>query len=162
MRRNFFLGIGLIIALLGCSRETLVPGISFTSGSTCKQFGLKSTEATPRNYDCIQYAYNDSNALSIKHINAGFNCCPGQFMVDLTVSGDTLIITEREESSLCDCNCLYDLEYKLTGIGERTWWIRVIEPYYNSNDAEAIVFEADLKHDPARTVCFERTGYPWK
>jgi hypothetical protein len=38
----------------------------------------------------------------------------------------------------------------------------VVEPYVNPVDQEEILFEADLKHAPGRTVCFERTGYPWK
>jgi hypothetical protein len=38
----------------------------------------------------------------------------------------------------------------------------VVEPYVNPADQEEILFKADLRRNPERTVCFERSRYPWK
>jgi len=150
----------LILVLLGCNREVLQPGITLDASSDCKSI-LKSGMGIPGNQDCIQYSFQD-NRLVIKHINAGFNCCPEGFKVSLAVKGDTLIITEEENSSLCDCNCLFDLDYTLTDIDKDSWWIRVVEPYVQGQGQDLILFEANLRKDTSGLVCFERTTYPWR
>ncbi|MFH0762004.1 MAG: hypothetical protein V2A67_10930 [Bacteroidota bacterium] len=152
--------IVMILLLWGCDRETLQPAIQLDNATDCKGPELKSIQGITTTQDCIQYEYQD-NILTIKHVNAGFNCCPQGFNVNLAVSGDTLIISETENSSMCDCCCLFDLDYTLTDIGNRTWWIRVNEPYVQGPDEEKILFQVNLKLNPSGEKCFERSGYPW-
>jgi hypothetical protein len=150
----------LIALLAACNKESGDPGLVFDQSNGCKQFELKSSGDEGPNLDCLYYSYAD-NILNIKHVNAGFNCCPEGFTVILKVSGDTLIIVEREHSNLCDCNCLFDLEYTLTGIAKGKWWIKVDEEYVHG-EMEPMLFMADLKKEPEGKWCVERTRYPWR
>ena len=133
------LSVSILLVLFlisACGRDPLGdPEISLTDFTACK-------------------------GIVLKHTNAGFNCCPEGFGIDLTVSGDTLIIAERENSSLCDCNCLYDLHYVLTGISRSVWWIRVVEPYVRPGQGP-LLFQVDLKKQSAGEFCTTRNGYPW-
>ncbi len=51
--------------------------------------------------------------LAIKHINAVFNCCPGELFVTSKVRNDTIFINETEKEAGCKCICPYDLNYKV-------------------------------------------------
>lgn len=153
--------IGIFLFAAGCDHEPIVnPAIDLVSFTKCKNRGLKSAADHSTNQDCIQYTWVKGDTLKIKHVNAGFNCCPEGFRTELKVSGDTLIITEFENSSLCDCNCLYDLDYNLTGISKGIWWIKVVEPYVQI-DAEKFSFRVDLSNTDAKEYCITRTGFPW-
>ena len=153
-----FLGAALLLA--ACNKEALKPDLQSLNASDCKDFALKSADSISKTQDCLDYAWND-NVLTISRVNAAFNCCPERISADLIVAGDTLIITEREKSSLCDCNCLYDLDYSITGVRKDKWIIQVVEPYVQSPDQEMIVFEVDFAKVKEGRVCVERTGYPW-
>ncbi len=160
MKIRNLLVIGLLLASSGCNKEILDPTIKLDAATDCKQFLLDSSPNSTPVMDCIEYSYGD-NTLVIRHVNAAFNCCPEELYVDLNISGDTLIIVEREKSSLCDCDCLYDLDYTLDHISKGTWWIRVKEPYLREADQE-ILFEVDLRREPEGNWCAERTKYPWR
>lgn len=152
---------GVVILMAACNKEVLKPDLRSLNASDCKDFTLKSADSISKTQDCLTYAWND-NVLTISRINAAFNCCPEKISADLKVAGDTLIIIEREKSSLCDCNCLYDLDYSITGVRKDKWIIQVVEPYVQSPDQELIVFEADFAKVKEGRVCVERTGYPWR
>jgi hypothetical protein len=132
------------------------------SNSGCKGKALKDSEGHAGDQDCIQYSWVEGDTLHIKHVNAAFNCCPGNIMTDLKVSGDTLILTESESSNLCDCNCLFDLDFIITGVPKGTWWIRVGEPYIQQSEQPKILFKVELKQEPLSEFCITRTGYPWR
>ncbi|MFO7617554.1 MAG: hypothetical protein R6V75_09905 [Bacteroidales bacterium] len=154
---TLFLLIGLLPA---CNKESAEPALLFDKSHGCKQFDLKSTGEDGHGQDCLYYTYSDKE-LKIKHVNAGFNCCPEGFVVNLKVSGDTLVIIERENSNLCDCNCLFDLEYTLTGISKDKWWVLVDEEYVHG-EMEPMLFQVDLRKEPEGKWCVERTRYPWR
>lgn len=153
----------ILLFLLGllsaCHKESADPALLFGQNSGCKDFSLKTELSDGPTSDCLYYSYFD-NTLIIKHVNVGFNCCPEGFKVELQVLGDTLVIRERENSNVCDCSCLFDLEYSLTDVEKKTWWIRVDEEYVGE-DMEPMFFEIDLKNDPEGKWCVERTHYPW-
>jgi hypothetical protein len=145
-----------------CDREESVPAeIELTGSSACKSHGLKSFSDHSSDQDCIQYLWVSGDTLKVKHVNAGFNCCPQGFAVKLAVAGDTLVITESENSSLCDCSCLFDLNYNLTGISKGNWWIRIVEPYVQDQLDNRLLFKVDLKKTREGEFCLTRTGYPW-
>lgn len=163
MRTKLFWMIGLIVSLTNCEHDpSPVQSVSSVSSSECKKYGLKGVFDHPSSEDCIQYKWINGDTLLIKHVNAGFNCCPQGFRAELKVSGDTLVISESENSSLCDCSCLFDLDYHLTGITKGTWWIRVNEQYVQQSDAKKILFRIELLKDTESEFCVTRTGYPWK
>lgn len=162
MKTKYFCLLLFLLPVIGCDREgSLNPAINLVSSSVCKEHGLKTIDGNSSGQDCIQYAWVTGDTLKIKHINAGFNCCPQGFQVKLKMVVDTLVITESENSNLCDCNCLFDLSYTVTGISKDNWCIRVEEPYIQQPEQKKILFRADLDKTPEGSFCIARTGYPW-
>jgi hypothetical protein len=130
--------------------------------SDCKS-NLKSTDLqdnTPDSISCIDFTFDaDSGILCLKHINAGFNCCPGEIGCAVSLSGDTLIINETESSSLCNCDCLFDLDIRISGILKKSYLVRFTEPY--AYGMEALEFDIDLKDSGSGSFCVTRRSYPW-
>ncbi len=163
----------LIIALfamlcaISCDNEntTSEPQVlsgALTEQSECKD-NLKSTtlsESTPDSLSCVQYSYNkEDKTLSLTHINAGFNCCPGTIKMSASLSGDTIVVTEKESTSLCDCNCLYDLEMTISNVESKSYYIQFVEDY--ARDQQEIFFEVDFSQYQDGDYCVVRTKYPW-
>jgi hypothetical protein len=152
---------GVLLLILACDREPAsIPAIQFIGSTGCKGHFLK-TEPDSANLDCIQYAWLKGDTLVIKHVNAGFNCCPGGFGTTLRVSGDTLIVEEREDAAMCDCDCLFDLDYYLSGVARRTWWLRIVEPYVDTLKEEALFSRIELRKEASGEFCVTRDYYPW-
>ena len=129
--------------------------------SDCKSY--KSTEANNNVSDtlsCIEYSYDVLlKELMIKHINAGFNCCPESLYCDVSVHNDTIIIEEFEQDGLCDCLCLFDLDIKLKGVDQGKYYMKIVEPYVESE--ELINFDLDLVNNYEGSWCVIRKNYPW-
>jgi len=131
--------------------------------TNCKGSGgsVGGTPAAPASsQECVEYDYDGRSLLRLKHINAGFNCCPGTVSADIEISGDTIRIKEKESSSLCDCSCLYDLRYEIIGLDRGTYRISVVGPYQPEGDPPLIVL-LDLEHANSGSACVDRTRYPW-
>jgi len=144
----------------GGSQQGPIDGevVSYTG---CKEF--KSTLQTGdynNSTSCVTYTYESkSKKLSLKHINAGFNCCPGVLYCNIQVSGDSIIITEFEEAAQCYCNCLFDLNIVVTGVERENYIIKFNEPY--CGDQEKIIFSTDLNKESSGEHCVDRDTYPW-
>jgi hypothetical protein len=132
------------------------------SKSVCKS-NLKSTTGitdTPDSLSCVDYSFdNSTNKLTIKHINAGFNCCPDSFYCNVSLSNDTIIIQEIERNPKCDCDCIYDLNIEIQGVDTKKYLIKLIEPYVG--DQIKILFGIDLTKDKVGSFCVTRKQYPW-
>jgi hypothetical protein len=100
-----------------------------------------------------------SKILIFKHINAGFNCCPEGFYCNVSLKNDTIVIEEFENSSLCDCNCLFDLDIEVKGVETKTYQIKFIEPY--CGDQAKLEFPVNLAVLKDGIFCVTRTRYPW-
>ncbi|HNW97699.1 MAG TPA: hypothetical protein PKK00_04720 [Bacteroidales bacterium] len=115
---------------------------------------------TPDSLSCIDYAYDESNKkLSIKHINAGFNCCPDSLYCNVSASKDTIIIQEFQKKNGCKCNCLYDLDIVLNGVQAEKYIIKFVEPF--ANDQEKLMFKLDLTKENQGLFTAIRKKYPW-
>jgi len=128
----------------------------------CKGFeGGESAVDTTLDMDCIEYAYDGKSVLSIKHINAGFNCCP-VIAAHIDFEGNTIIIEELDSlfNGGCACLCLFDVDYEIGNLPPREYRIIVIEPYRYMNDP-VLDFTVDLSSSPSGIHCVERTQYPW-
>lgn len=142
--------------------ETPNPVGELINNSECK-FNLKSAsfkmdESTPDSLSCIIYSYNaNEKVLNIKHINAGFNCCPDSLYSEISISNGVITIEEFETAALCHCNCVFDLEFEITGIEAQTYQIHIIEPYADDD----ISFEVNLIEENSGIYCVTRTTYPW-
>jgi hypothetical protein len=130
----------------------------------CKSFGAISSGAAATvptsDRECVEYDYDGRSVLRLKHINAAFNCCPGTISADFLVEGGEIRIKEKETSSLCDCDCLYDLDYEFVGLARGVYTISVVGPYQPEGDPP-LEFLVDLAGSSSGSFCVERTRYPW-
>ncbi len=59
----------------------------------------------------------DGTTVNVVHRNAGYNCCPDDIMVSLTVEGSDLILTETEIATMpCPCMCCYDVSSSIVDV----------------------------------------------
>lgn len=134
--------------------------IQLQNMSDCKDdFLSKGAEDVPNDQDCIEYVYTAGGRLQLRHINAGFNCCP-VLEPEIEVSGNVITIREIEVAAECQCQCLFDLDFEITGVTTGVYVISVVEPYTNEGD-EKLEFEVNLMENPVGTFCVSRDHYPW-
>jgi len=153
---------------LFCEARTAYPWGSGLSGlvidrSDCLSFdGAAASSSTPANQSCISYEYDGSGILAMTHSNAGFNCCPDQFLVDVSLEGNTITITESEtlDQGGCACLCLFDFEFWVVNLPPGEYRLVFDEPYVNPSMAP-LDFTLDLTGPTSGTHCVERTDYPW-
>jgi hypothetical protein len=127
--------------------------------SDCKAFPPDSAIELS-NKSCVEYIYNDSEKeLFLRHLSAGFNCCPGNLYYVAEYSGDTLVIQAFESEAGCFCLCLYDLDIRVTGVDKYTTYIKIIEPY--SHDQDKLYFKVNFSVESMGEYCADRTQYPW-
>ncbi len=164
--------LALLWLSLGCEEDTSTgphhsvetPVGTLVSASDCKQTNTVSNApgaGTVPVFDCIEYEYNSDGALLLKHVNAAFNCCPGEITADVTISGDTIMIVEHEGGSPpCHCLCLYDLDYRIDNLDPGTYRIIVRELYTTESDAP-LETTFDFASNPSDSFCVPRDHYPW-
>ncbi len=161
----FLVAILLMFFAIGCENETVKDEPGFISGMITDHTGckvLKSDNAVHLldSLSCAEYSYDGTtNKLLIKHINAGFNCCPGTLSAKITLSNDTIIIQEFESEQSCDCRCLFDLNIEIDGIDAKPYQIKFIEPY--CGEQEQLTFGVDFANQDEGSYCVPRTNYPW-
>lgn len=133
------------------------------SATECKSFAISQNsqidEDTPANLDCFEYSFSNG-ILKIKHINSGFNCCPGKLSAEITKTGNSITISEKEENAQCHCNCLYDFEYEFYGLAPQIYHIKFIEPY-KLPEEPILEKDIDLSLNTQGKFCVERNHYPW-
>ncbi|MEN8122381.1 MAG: hypothetical protein ABFS35_18695 [Bacteroidota bacterium] len=168
--KRIMIGVVLLIAFIvvSCEKEndsnSKQPELQgeLTGNSICKN-ELKATSTVKYISDtlsCVEYVFDEiNNKLILKHINAGFNCCPDSLYVQTSLNGDTIIVQEYEKSALCRCNCLYDLDIELNGVEAKIYMVKFIEPY--ALDQQEILFELDLANNYEGSFCVTRKQYPW-
>jgi hypothetical protein len=166
---SFFFSGALAAAWLLLAGSCLFsPGVSpqgrLISRTDCKSFPQTNSPASGSvrgaSQECVEYIYDGKSVLRLKHVNAGFNCCPGTVSADIRVSGGEIRIKEKESSSLCDCSCLYDLDYEFTGVAPGIYRVSVVGPYQIESEPP-LEFLVDLSGAASGSYCVERTHYPW-
>ncbi len=131
---------GRIVRVEGCGRSNTDPALY------------------PGDLSCIEWN-SAGETLLLKHLNATFNCC-AKIGADIKISDTIIAITEWESNSVCDCHCLFDVEYEITNLLPGTYRIIFTEPYRRS-DEEALEFTVDLVTFPMGVQCAYRDHYPW-
>jgi hypothetical protein len=136
---------------------------SITHTTGCKYFeASKGRKDMPTDQDCIEYRYDGGDVLSLKHVNAGFNCCP-IIQASIVVNGNVITITESEtfgEWGPCYCLCLFDVDYEIVGLPPGEYTIKVIELYTDEGD-DPLELTVDLAATPQGSFCVYRDHYPW-
>ncbi|NOY96565.1 MAG: hypothetical protein GXO81_09345 [Chlorobi bacterium] len=170
MKTKYLLSLSLMLLfaiLMSCQKEQDdVPATGEITGvligyTGCKQNKSALSEANyNKSVSCVTYSYDsESKILALKHINAGFNCCPDSLYCSIVTSGDTIIISEFEKAALCRCNCLFDLDIELDSVASENYIIKINEPYCAKQ--EELIFEIDLNSNQNGEYCVDRDIYPW-
>ena len=135
--------------------ENCCPTAELTHMSECKQF---DRDTTPPNQDCLQWYFDGVN-LYLRHINAGFNCCPDMAFA-FAVEDNMITIQEIQLAGYCDCECLYDLNFTIYNLQPSEYTLLVDEPYYREG-YDLLQFTVDLALEPTGMFCVFRDYYPW-
>ena len=106
------------------------------------------------------YEYDGEGTLTMQHINAGFNCCPGVIAAEVEISGNSIMISEFESQSGCYCLCLFDLSFRIDRLPPGVYILTIKEPYLGQGDP-VIEASLDLSDRTSGEVYFTRTQYPW-
>jgi hypothetical protein len=162
----------VLSVFLGCGEsddatrvdETALPtgavSIGLLDMSGCKESLTGIPLATaPSSEDCVEWWYVGGHTLHLKHINAGFNCCP-TVDVDIRVVGSTITVEEIEIEGLCHCLCLFDVDYEIENLPPGVYELVFIEPYLPPGD-EVLGGALDLVSSPSGRLCVGRSQYPW-
>jgi hypothetical protein len=99
--------------------------------------------------------------LSLNHINACFNCCPGEIHAEFGISGASIRIQEAETEGMCDCLCLFDLQHSVRNLHPGEYAVTVAEPYVGAEEKQ-LVASLTLNDGTSGTICVERDEYPWR
>jgi len=156
--------IGLALLMAGCKRieENGAGAVGrLLQYGGCKNWSAGGTLGGihTQDQDCIEYRY-DGQKLELKHVNAGFNCCPEEITASIQIKGQTISICEREAAAGCYCQCLYDLDYVIEDLLPGEYVIQVEEPYLGKN--EPLTFKVQLAPGGASgSHCVARSHYPW-
>ncbi|MBN1184826.1 MAG: hypothetical protein JXB49_21245 [Bacteroidales bacterium] len=137
-----------------------IHGTLINSSDCMTKKSTQLTGNTPDTLCCVNYIYDKTNKkLSITHVNAAFNCCPVEISCEFAMKGDTILINETEESNMCDCECLYDLDMLLEEVDEKIYRIKMKEPYIEPEDR--LIIDIDLSNHTEGSYCVTRKDYPY-
>ncbi len=145
-----------------CSPQLNEPIGSIVDVADCMGMGKSRGKAAP-DEDCIEFNYDGESKLNLKHINAGFNCCPLEVIADISIDGNLITITEDEIYDTlgpCACLCLFDVEYEIINLPPGNYDIKVFGMYLWEDD-DSLVFSVNLGATPSGEYCVTRDHYPW-
>lgn len=128
----------------------------------CKsEMKTAEVDTIPNTQSCIEYTYDGVSRLHVRHINGGFNCCP-VFVAEFSIDGDLITITEIDSLYMggCDCECLFDVDYELTGVMPGVYTLHVDEVTILPGD-DPLEGQIDLTSATSGIFCVERQHYPW-
>ncbi len=135
--------------------------VSKVTGSDCKLPITITGSTQSSDQDCFQFALTPEGVLLVHRVNAGFNCCPDSFDVEIDYADRVITINECEYlTEPCRCLCLYDIDYTISGLTESKYTIRVVEPYVTADDP-VLQFDVDFSKTPSGEFCVYRLTYPW-
>ncbi len=112
--KTLILSLLLSLGVVGCDDKNEKPNEQtvFTGAKDLSHTDCKTATKSSERKEYLELSEADKY-LAIKHINAVFNCCPGELLVTSEVRNDTIFINETEKEAGCKCICPYDLEYKV-------------------------------------------------
>lgn len=149
-----------LLILNSCDADEPLPtGISDVQSTGCKNHNPRSFQLYSANQECIEYEFVAGGVLKITHINMSANCCPGEFIVEFEMKGDTIIVNESTTEGSCRCLCLYDLNYKIENLSRDKYYFKVEQGY--PEEYEKLEFEMDLNSRTEGVFCADRNSYPW-
>lgn len=149
MRKNYLFMIGaavmLFVGMSGCSSDRENEGSADPSNFHVRNFansGCKTwvgarevTRSLDATREYIEYKALADGYLSLNHVNAMFNCEPGELKMQATVSGNEIRIIETEKQSLANCICNYDLYCEVGPLGNGNYTVIICRDSYEGEYA---------------------------
>lgn len=137
------------------------PSGSLVSHSSCLSMDKAGEDGGAKTAEeCIEYQYGGQGTLLLTHANAGLNCCPENFPATVTVAGGVITIDETPIPGMCDCLCLFNLDYTIINVSPGTYQISVLGQCLSGED-EPLQGTIDLVSAPTGSICLQRNHYPW-
>ncbi|HUV29523.1 MAG TPA: hypothetical protein VMY05_00330 [Acidobacteriota bacterium] len=163
--------VALLLLLGGCQDDKSAPttstdNIAFDISGTigeCKIYSDGDADKIIQSdSDCVVYQYGPGDTLHIQHVNAAFNCCPGEISAHVSVKNKVITITERESEQGCRCLCLFDADYVIPDVPAGDYVLKMVEPYVNEAEGdEPLEFSVSLTPSSSGSYCIQRDFYPW-
>ncbi len=145
----------------------ICPPSSSPSGTLVDHSGCVSSEDrgpwVPNTVECVEYLYDGVGTLQLTHTNALFNCCFDSLTAEIDIADNIIDIVEHEHpfGGMCDCICLYDIDYEIINLPPAVYTIRVSNVYMeNYGNGEIIEFVVDLTQSLSGIYCIERPYLP--
>lgn len=117
LKTNFIL-ISLFLFCGSCDK-TEFPDDKFSVKDTKYGECKPDTKAFAEEY--LLLSAQENYWLNIDHINAIFNCEPGEIIVEASLEGDTITINQFETQSFVNCICPYDISFTVGPIPYQTY-----------------------------------------
>jgi len=140
----------------GCDRYdpcAALPVGRMVAASPCGGFEDPGAGGGTTAEECVSYSLS-GGILKVRHGNAGFNCC-AELTADIAVSGGLIEIAESGPG-ICRCECLFDLDYEISGFEAGAILLR-----FTGSLGGPLEVIFDLEEAPAGTSCVPRSSYPW-
>ena len=118
--------------------------------NTTSQHTSNAAHTAQNAQECVVFNYDGEKNLELNHINALFNCCPGEIEADFEFTGNTIIITERQTDPICLCICFFDVNFLIDNIAPAVYTIRI-----NSADGEDREFTINLINQQSGSQCWD-------
>lgn len=102
----------MMMGMYGCSSDEAVQfHVREFANTGCKSMAATrgDTGNSVLRQESVEYKALGNGYLSINHVNACFNCEPGELKMQATISGNEIMIIETEEFAGANCVCPYDL-----------------------------------------------------
>ncbi len=136
---TFLVALFLSVGIWGCedkeeNKNDNIYEITDFSYTECKP---QTKSDYPKEYLELK---SEGKYLKIKHINAEFNCCPEELLINSKISNDTIFVYQDEKISGCNCVCRYDLNYKVGTLKYKTY-------HFVLNHMNSVLMEFDLDFD---------------
>ena len=142
----------------------LPPVGALTNYSECKSANpllLQALDTPSNDRECLQFTWDGNGTLVLRHINAGFNCCPDQLLGSVAIQDGAITLTESELHGLCFCLCLYDLDYEILHLKPGLYTLQVAPTHYVPSGDPPLTFAVDLTAPTNGIYCVPRSAYPW-
>ncbi|MEE9441044.1 MAG: hypothetical protein V3V99_00015 [candidate division Zixibacteria bacterium] len=129
----------ILSTFFGCGEDKstnipveVLPQIDLTSISECKGLlDVNNLKASGFNQTCVEFTYDSTGLLYLRHTDMTANCCADSFSVNINMEDGIIEIVEEEIFliSPCHCICPYDIELEITDLAPGTYTISITEPY---------------------------------
>ena len=102
------------------------------ANSGCKNAGTARTRGSffPGHPEYFEYKAINDGYLSVNHVNAMFNCEPGELKMQATLEGHNIKILETEEQSFANCICPYDLYCEVGPLSDGDYTVIICKGSY--------------------------------